>query len=108
MRDPELVVSSCTALQGMQPEQGMLSGLALVETAGEEEVVMHFPAGALSRDAATRFAQLFAARARWRAAALEPYLADVQAPGQSVQQLLLKYCRGNQGAPGTALEYSAR
>ena len=69
---------------------------------------MHYPASALSRDAATRFAQLFATRARWLAPDLEPFLADVRAPGQSVQQLLLKHCRANQGAPGAPLEYSAR
>ena len=95
-------------LQGMQPELGMLTALALVEKSGEEELVAHFPASALSRQPATRFAQLFAARARWQAADLELYLADVQGPGQSVQQLLLKYCRANQASAGAPIEYSAR
>ena len=92
----------------MQPELSMLSGLALAESVGEDRVVVHFPSSALSRDAATRFAQLFGARARWTAPELEPCLADIQAPGQSVQQLLLKYCRANQGAPGAPLVYCAR
>ena len=94
----------------MQPELGMLPGLALIERVGPDgdEIVVHFPAAALSRDAATLFAQLFAARPRWLAADLEPYLADVLGPGQSVQQLLLRHCRACAGTLGAALEYSAR
>lgn len=45
---------------------------------------------------------------RWAAADLEAYLADVQAPGQSVQMLLLKHARANQASVDAAVEYSAR
>ena len=51
-------------MQGMQPDVALLQGLALVEQLGEEQVVVHYPARGLSKDPATRFAQLFATRPR--------------------------------------------
>jgi len=63
-------------LQGIEPDESVLRGEALAES---EDRVRSFPAGALPTQPAARFAALFAARRRWAAADILPYLQGVQA-----------------------------
>ncbi len=109
----------------LPPSQDMLRGEALVEGAASSSAggssrrgsedgaagvakVRHFPASALPRDPAARFAALFAARGRWVRADLEPYLAGMCVPGCTAESLLLKYARASQRTPAEPMEFSAR
>jgi hypothetical protein len=53
----------------------------------------YFPVSSLSPLSKTRFAQLFDARAKWRLGEIEPYVAGLCTPGQTIEQLLLKMTR---------------
>lgn len=57
------------------------------------KVWRYFPLLALSPHVKTRFAQLFDQRARWSLQDISAYVADLCAPGQTLEQLLLKHAR---------------
>jgi len=86
----------------MEPALHLLRGEALIDG----DTVTRFPAGELPVAAAQRFAALFAVRALWEREALEPYIADLNSPGQSAEALLLDHARAVQSS--TALLYGAR
>ena len=90
------------AWQGMNPAVEMLQGEALVDG----DTVICFPASKLPSSAAERFAKLFAQRPLWQREAIEPYMADLQAPGQSAEALLLTHARAV--LSGDTLLYGAR
>ena len=104
----------------MAPELGMLAGEALAVAAVEggggpaganaatPALLRAFPVAGLPRDPAARFAALFRERPRWEWAALEPYTAGLQGPGQTAEALLLKYARASQARPADPVTYSAR
>lgn len=45
---------------------------------------------------------------RWLWEDMEPYVAGLQGPGQTVEALLLKFARANQPKPTEPVTYSAR
>eukprot|EP00775_Hariotina_reticulata_P009935 gene9935-10090_t len=86
------------------PAEQMLLGEALVvqPDAAEgysEPRIRHFPARLLPGSPQDRFAALFAAQPRWTREQLDPYLAGLRVPGQTVEQLLLKFARASQRSP---------
>ena len=62
----------------MEPREEMLVGEVLPEETGGGKIVRRFSAGSLPKDPARRFAELFAARPRWRMAELQPFLKGIQ------------------------------
>jgi hypothetical protein len=70
--------------------------------------VSALPAGGLPRDAAARFAALFARLPRWELPALAPYIQDLAAVGQTKEELLLRFARATQARPAGAATYPAR
>ena len=58
-----------------------------------KQVLLYLPAESLSRDAATRFKQLFRVRPSWPHEQLAPYLADLVGHGRTEASLLLKFTR---------------
>ena len=56
----------------------MLKQDVLIEVHGAEKVLRHFPIEKLSKEAAHRFAQLFAVRPKWLMPDLEPFLMGLQ------------------------------
>ncbi|GFR46025.1 hypothetical protein Agub_g7298 [Astrephomene gubernaculifera] len=93
---------------GMKPSLDMVRAEALVEGSGPEARIFPFPASSLPADPAARFAALFLRRPRWEWSALEPYLAGIKVPGQSVEALLMRFARASQPTPSAPLVYSAR
>ncbi|GLC39275.1 hypothetical protein PLESTB_001648800 [Pleodorina starrii] len=93
---------------GMTPCLDMLRAEALIDGSGSEARISPFPASALPRDPGERFGALFRRRARWEWSHLEPYLAGVRVPGQSVEALLMRFARASQPTPDSPLVYSAR
>ncbi|KAI0302768.1 hypothetical protein BC826DRAFT_1089810 [Russula brevipes] len=65
-----------------------------------------FPCAELPTDPATRFADLFLTRARWRAEDIVPYLSDIAVDTKDLDKLLLKYARALTDKSG--LWYTAR
>jgi len=78
------------------PQLDMLRAEALTETAVGEQWIAAFPIDALPRSAKARFEALFARRARWTRAEIEPYLAGVEEAGATADALLLAWCRKSQ------------
>ncbi|KXZ53306.1 hypothetical protein GPECTOR_7g1200 [Gonium pectorale] len=93
---------------GMSPRPDMLAAEALVDGTGPEARISAFPAAALPHEPAERFAALFRRRPRWEWTHLEPYLAGLKVPGQSVEALLIRFARASQPTPDAPLVYSAR
>ncbi|KAK9794336.1 hypothetical protein WJX73_004181 [Symbiochloris irregularis] len=94
--------------QEMQPHVSMLKAEVLTETLSGEHILKYFPESRLSKIPEQRFAQLFQARARWKLDDLEPFLQGLQAPGQSIESLLLRHARGSQPNPNKPVEYGPR
>ena len=62
----------------MEPKEEMLVGEVLTQETASGKIVRRFSAGSLPKDPARRFAELFAARPRWRMADLQPFLKGIQ------------------------------
>ena len=99
---PPSILTPARLRQGLEPALDMLRGEALVDG----DSVTRFSASELPAAAAQRFAALFAVRPLWEREALEPYIADLNSPGQSAEALLLDHARAVQS--NTALLYGAR
>jgi sister chromatid cohesion protein DCC1 len=56
-------------------------------------VLSYFPCAELPTDPATRFADLFLTRARWKAEDIIPYVSDIAVDAKDLDKLLLKYAR---------------
>jgi sister chromatid cohesion protein DCC1 len=93
--------------EGMAPELAMLRGEALAD-AEPGRGLEALPAAGLPEAAAPRFAALFAKRPRWELADLAPYVEDLAGPGQTAEELLLRYARATQARPADPVTYSAR
>lgn len=99
--------SNASPLQGMTPSMGVLRGHVLKDCPPATGLI-HFPTAALPLAAAERFAALFQHRERWQLPDLEPYVEDLPGPGQTVEELLLRYARASQQRPTDPVTYSAR
>jgi sister chromatid cohesion protein DCC1 len=97
-----------TTPAGMEPSIEMLRGEALVEKLGPESWLQLYSISSLPTKPADRFSALFKERAKWEWDDLEPYLRDMQTPGQSVEAMLLKYTRKTQPTASSAAIYTAR
>lgn len=76
-----------------------------------EKTVLRLDASALPRDPRSRFAALFAAKARWLKAEIAPYLVGAAvAPGTpgGMGALLLAHARASQAEPDAPVFFSAR
>jgi len=94
---------------------GALAGLATLlppqQRNQTERIVVRLDASALPRDPRSRFAALFAAKARWRKEEIAPYLAGAAvAPGTpgGTSALLLAHARASQSEPDAPVFFSAR
>ncbi|KAI9509500.1 sister chromatid cohesion protein Dcc1 [Russula earlei] len=70
------------------------------------KLLSYFPCAELPTDPATRFADLFLTRARWKAEDIAPYLSDIVVEAKELDKLLLKYARALTDTDG--LWYAAR
>jgi sister chromatid cohesion protein DCC1 len=88
---------------GMSVELGYLRGMAIcdeidVYSTPANKIIRckawkYYPIHSLSPSLRVRLDQLFQERKRWLLPEIEPYLEDVCLPGQTVDQLLIKYAR---------------
>lgn len=93
---------------GIQPALDMLKGEALVEKIGGDSWLRLYSVSALSSKPAERFSALFKEKSKWEWDDLEPYLRGMQAPGQSVEAMLLRYTRKSQSSPNVPAVYTPR
>ena len=96
---------------------GALAGLATLllpeqtKNRHGERTVVRLDASALPRDPRSRFAALFAAKARWQKEEIAPYLVGAAvAPGAAggMGALLLAHARASQSEPDSPVFFSAR
>ncbi|CAB3983231.1 sister chromatid cohesion DCC1-like, partial [Paramuricea clavata] len=57
---------------------------------------------------AMRFNKLFKTREKWSLEDIQPYLADLESPGQSLKALLLKFARCSTDGAGNKVYNSKR
>lgn len=72
----------------------------------DTDILTYFPASSLPVDAASRFADLFLTRSRWKVEDISPFLADIAINSKERDKLLLKFARGTTDAQG--VWYTAR
>jgi sister chromatid cohesion protein DCC1 len=70
--------------------------------------VMKLSARELPRDPSERFRRLFNVQREWTYSAVQPYICNLTGPGQTVEELLLKYARPCQTHPADEVTYTAR
>ena len=101
----------------IHPNMGMLRGECLdtsSESLGEHgrkaitASIRKLRASELSRDPSERFNQLFTFHKEWTFTQVEPFICKLTGPGQTVEELLLKYARPCQTHPGDEVTYTAR
>ncbi|XP_028417058.1 sister chromatid cohesion protein DCC1-like [Dendronephthya gigantea] len=97
-----------TVPEGMHVDDTHLQGIALSDMASSPAVIWHFPKDNLPSDPAMRFNKLFKTREKWTLDDIQPYLADLESPGQSLKALLLKYARCSTDATGNKVYNSKR
>lgn len=93
---------------GIQPGLEMLKGEVLVEKIGGDSWVRLYSVSSLPSKPAERFSALFKEKTKWEWDDLEPYLRGMQAPGQSVEAMLLRYTRKSQVSPNVPAIYTPR
>lgn len=93
---------------GLQPELEMLKGEVLIERIGADSWLRLFSVSSLPTKPAERFSALFKENPKWEWDDLEPYLRGMQAPGQSVEAMLLRYTRKTQISPNVPAMYTPR
>lgn len=74
----------------LPPLEQLLLGIALIDNSGDafdDSLLTLFDRDSLSLDANTRLTQMFAKRAQWPVAHVEPYLAPLLAPAQLAKLL---------------------
>ena len=94
--------------EGMHVDETHLQGIALSDMTTSPPVIWHFPKENLPSDTAMRFNKLFKTRAKWTLEDIEPFLADLESPGQSLKALLLKYARCSTDGAGNKVYNSKR
>ena len=84
---------NCT--QSMTPTNSQGNYLSRSSTRSLQTVseLVYFPASSLPFDPASRFADLFTTRPRWKAEDIAPFLADIVVDDKDRDKLLLKYAR---------------
>jgi sister chromatid cohesion protein DCC1 len=92
----------------IEPAVEMLKGLALLDVNGARTTLRMFTTDQLAYDTAVRFRKLFSMRPKWTREDLQPYLAGVLEPGQTEDQLLLKFTRVLQACQGNPRLYAPR
>lgn len=95
-------------LPGIEPEVETLRGLALLQPQGTRTILTVLKTEELPTDTASRFRKLFTVRAKWTREDLQPYLSDIIEPGQTEDQLLLKFTRVLQPVQGQPRLYATR
>ncbi|KAJ7373842.1 Sister chromatid cohesion protein DCC1 [Desmophyllum pertusum] len=86
--------------EGMITKSEHLAGIALMDMKSLPPVIWHFPASALPGDLALRFMKLFKVQPKWTFDEIQPYISDLEAPGQSLNALLMKYARSSTDVTG--------
>lgn len=93
---------------GIQPSLEMLKGEVLIEKIGGDSWLRLYSASSLPSKPAERFSALFKEKLKWEWNDLEPFLRGMQAPGQSVEAMLLRYTRKSQVSPTAPVIYTPR
>lgn len=87
------LAAAATASRGVLSLE-LLRGEVLTETLPSGvPAVRYFPSAELSHDPGRRFAQLFAARAKWHLPDLEPFLTPLVGYGRTLDTMLLAHTR---------------
>lgn len=101
--------------EGMGPGLHVLEGEALFCKGGKEKKnsgkvsnIRRLSAKSLSRDPEERFSQLFAIQNEWTYEQMFPYISKLAGPGQTVEEVMLKYARACQTNPNDDVTYTHR
>lgn len=103
-----MTVNVRTMLQGYALTLSVTTGPAHHSSNTTTMCIKYFSVKELPKDAERRFKALFEERARWEWGDMEAYVKGLEAPGQSVEALLMKYARASQMRPTDPVTYSAR
>ena len=103
-----MTVNVKTMLQGYALTLSITTGPSHHSTNTTTMCIKYFSVKELPKDAERRFKALFEERARWEWGDMEAYVKGLEAPGQSVEALLMKYARASQMKPTDPVTYSAR
>ena len=79
--------------EGMICDVKHLTGLIMIDKSSPNHTITYLPVSSLPINPADRFAALFTRKEKWAHDEITPYLEDLAGPGQTVNALLLKYCR---------------
>jgi len=94
--------------EGMTTKSEHLAGIALKDMRSLPPVIWHFPAYELPDDPALRFMKLFKVQSKWTFDEIQPYIRDLEAPGQSLNALLMKYARSSTDVTGVKVYNSKK
>jgi len=103
-----MTVNVKTMLQGYALTLSIINGPSHHSSNTPTMCIKYFSVKELPKDAERRFKALFEERARWEWEDMEAYVKGLEAPGQSVEALLMKYARASQMKPTDPVTYSAR
>ena len=108
---PEDINPDITMLSGEALVMQRLSTLKTVSPAEDSHSgyqVKHVPSRCLPRQAEERFARLFSIQRSWTFQQIQPYIAELAGPGQTEEEVLLKYARQCQMHPEDEVTYTLR
>ncbi|KAL9980866.1 hypothetical protein ACROYT_G009505 [Oculina patagonica] len=94
--------------EGMITKSEHLAGIALMDMKSIPPVIWHFPASELPGDPALRFMKLFKVQPKWTFDEIQPYIRDLEAPGQSLNALLMKFARSSKDVTGVKVYNSKK
>lgn len=101
--------------EGMDPKLDVLEGEALFGKGQKQKMnsdqvssIRRLSAKSLSRDPEERFSQLFSIQNEWTYQQMFPYISKLAGPGQTVEEVLLKYARACQTNPDDDVTYTHR
>ena len=101
--------------EGMEPNVDVLEGEALFRMGERQKMnsdqvssIRRLSAKSLSRDPEERFSQLFSIQNEWTYQQMFPYISKLAGPGQTVEEVLLKYARPCQTNPDDDVTYTHR
>jgi len=94
--------------EGMTTKSEHLAGIALKDMRSLPPVIWHFPASELPDDPALRFMKLFKVQSKWTFDEIQPYIRDLEAPGQSLNALLMKFARSSTDVTGVKVYNSKK
>lgn len=73
------VLQNKLSAQGMEPDVGMLRGMAIQDDSGSQKLLKLFNVHQLPVDPANRFRAVFQEQPQWTLPALQAYIEDLQA-----------------------------